>query len=132
GRQDEALPLINQLRERAAASTSLLVDADGNAEGNYLAKPYVSGTNITWTQDNARTALRFERRLEMAEEGGRFFDLVRWGVASDVLNTFATVEKTRWSFLSNAQFTKNRHEYLPIPLTQIELSKNLYQQNYGY
>ncbi|MFT4152721.1 RagB/SusD family nutrient uptake outer membrane protein, partial [Parafilimonas sp.] len=132
GRQDEALSLINQLRSRAATSTSLLVDSSGNAEGNYLVKPYVNGTNITWTQDTARIALRFERRLEMAEEGSRFFDLVRWGVAGDVLNAYATVEKTRWSFLSSAQFTENKHEYLPIPLTQIELSKNLYQQNYGY
>ncbi|MFT4203171.1 MAG: RagB/SusD family nutrient uptake outer membrane protein [Chitinophagaceae bacterium] len=132
GRQDEALDLVNQLRDRAAASTALLVDADGNAEGNYLVKPYVADTNIDWTQANARKALRFERRLEMAEEGSRFFDLVRWGVADDVMNTYFTTEKTRYSFLSDGYFTQNKHEYLPLPLNQINFSKNLYQQNYGY
>lgn len=132
GRQDEALPLINQLRTRAANSTALLVNASGAAEGHYLVKPYVNGTNINWTQDNARKALRFERRLEMAEEGSRFFDLVRWGTAATVLNAYATTEKTKWSFLSSAYFTKNKHEYLPIPLNQINFSKNLYKQNYGY
>lgn len=132
GRQNEALNLINQIRERAARSISLLVDANGNLEGNYLVKPYVDGVNIAWTQDNARKALRFERRLEMAEEGSRFFDLVRWGIAASVLNTYLTTEKTKWFFLSNAYFTKNKHEYLPIPLNQINFSKNLYKQNYGY
>lgn len=132
GRQDEALPLINELRTRAAASKSLLVDAADNPEGYYLVKPYVNGVNIAWTQDNARMALRFERRLEMAEEGSRFFDLVRWGIADSVLNAYVNVEKTRWSFLNEAHFTKNRNEYLPIPLNQIQFSKNLYKQNYGY
>lgn len=132
GRQAEALPLINQIRTRAATSTSLLIDANGRAEGKYWVKPYVDGINITWTQNNARKALRFERRLEMSEEGSRFFDLVRWGIADQVLNDFVTVEKTKWGFLNNAQFTKNKHEYLPIPLNQIQFSKNLYKQNYGY
>lgn len=132
GRQNEALTLINQIRARAAASTSLLVNASGNAEGKYLVKQYVNGTNINWTQDNARKALRFERRLEMAEEGSRFFDLVRWGIADQVLNSFVNVEKTKRQFLNDARFTKNKHEYLPIPLNQIQFSKNLYKQNYGY
>ncbi|MGF7230491.1 RagB/SusD family nutrient uptake outer membrane protein [Arachidicoccus sp.] len=132
GRQNEALPLINELRTRAAASNSLLVDAADNPEGHYLVKPYVNGVNINWTQDNARIAFRFERRLEMAEEGSRFFDLVRWGVADQVLNAFVGVEKTKWPFLNDAHFTKNKNEYLPIPLNQIQFSKNLYKQNYGY
>ncbi len=132
GRQDEALPIINELRARAAVSTSLLVDAGGSPEGKYLVKTYDPGVNITWSQENARKALRFERRLEMAEEGSRFFDLVRWGIADQVLNAFATVEKTRWSFLNDAHFTKNKHEYLPIPQNQIQFSKNLYKQNNGY
>ena len=132
GRQADALPLINQLRERAANSTSMLVDANGNPEGRYVVKDYTPGVNIDWTQENARTALRFERRLEMAEEGSRFFDLVRWGVADVVLNAYVTTEQKKWSFLNGALFTKNKNEYLPIPLNQIQFSKNLYQQNFGY
>ena len=76
GRQNEALPLINQIRSRAATSTARLKNEQGAFTANYLVRPYEPGVNIDWTQENARQALRFERRLEMAMEGNRFFDLV--------------------------------------------------------
>lgn len=129
GRQAEALPIINQLRDRAGASTGLLKFANGNAQANYKVAPYAAAG---WTQAVARQALRFERRLELAEEGIRFFDLVRWGIADQVLNAYFAGEKEKRNYLKDAQFTKNRDEYLPIPLSQIRFSKELYQQNPGY
>lgn len=131
-RQNEALPLINQLRERAANSTSLLVKADGSPLANYNVKPYVPGINIQWTQENARKALRFERRLEMALESSRFFDLVRWGIAEPAMNQYLNVEKGRRDFYKDAKFTAGRDEYLPIPQNQIFWSENKYVQNPGY
>ncbi len=132
GKQSEALLLVNQVRQRAATSTAMLKDASGNLEGHYNVGLYVPGSNITVTQENVRKVIRFERRLELAEEGSRFFDLVRWGIADQVLNAYFNTEKAKRSFLQNAYFTKMKHEYLPIPLNQINFSKNLYQQNFGY
>jgi len=74
----------------------------------------------------------FERRLEFAMEGYRFFDLVRWGIAADYLNNYFSVEKSRVGQLQSAQFTKNRDEYMPIPQNQINFSKGLYKQNPGW
>jgi hypothetical protein len=130
GRQNEALPLINQIRTRAKNSTNLLKLANGNYESNYKIEPYPSGA--TWTQDYARQALRFERRLEFAMEGSRFFDLVRWGIADTYLNNYFATEKSKRKYLENGAFTKNRDEYLPIPLNQIRFSHDLYVQNNGY
>jgi hypothetical protein len=132
GRQTEALPLINTVRQRAMNSTGLLKQADGTATSNYRMDVYKPGVNCTWTQEYARQALRFERRLEFAMEGYRFFDLVRWGIAAEYLNTYFATEKTRTSHLSDAVFKKNRDEYLPIPLNQINFSKGLYKQNTGW
>jgi hypothetical protein len=132
GRQQEALPIINEIRARAAKSTAKLVLANGQPTSRYNVQPYVQGTNIDWTQDNARKALRFERRLEMALEGERFFDLVRWGVAEQVMNGYFAVERPARSIYQTARFTKGRDEYLPIPQNQIFWSEGLYVQNPGY
>jgi len=128
-RQAEALPLINQIRERAANSTSRLKYADGTPISNYRIGLYdASG----WTQDFARKAMQWERRLEFATESPRFFDLVRWGIAAETLNPYLEIEKTRHTYLANAHFTAGKDEYFPIPQAQIDLTEGLYQQNTGW
>lgn len=78
--------------------------------------------DITTTdQDELREAIRHERRIELAMEHDRFFDLVRWGIAQDVLNA---VGKTN--------FSNARDVLLPIPQTQIDLSAGVLTQNPGY
>ncbi|WP_025762790.1 RagB/SusD family nutrient uptake outer membrane protein [Dyadobacter tibetensis] len=126
GQHALALPLINQVRERAAQSTGRLKKQDGSFASKYYIKSY---TNNGWTQGFAREALRWERRLEFATEGSRFFDLVRWGIAEKTLNAYIDKEKLRRPYLSTARFTAGRDEYLPIPQREISFTKGLYKQN---
>jgi len=132
GQEALALPLINQIRARAANSTGRTKNADGTFPSNYKIAEYEDGVNITWNNANAWNALMYERRMEFAMEGPRFFDLVRWGIADQVLNAYLAVEKTRKTFLSAAAFTKGRDEYYPIPFREINYTKGLYVQNPGY
>ena len=129
GRANEAIPIINQVRQRAANSTGLLKQANGTPVSNYKISEYQPGVNINWTQQMARQALRFERRLEFAMEGNRFFDLVRWGIAAEYLNAYFQSESVKRTYLQTANFQKGRDEYLPIPANQINYSKGLYVQN---
>lgn len=131
GQQDKAMPLINAVRARAAQSIERTRFADGTSPSNYLIQQY-DGTNLSWTQENARMALQWERRLEFALESPRFFDLVRWGIAEPVLNAYLAKEKTRRDFLQDAEFTSGRDEYYPIPQREIDFTKGLYDQNEGY
>lgn len=128
GQYNDALPIINQVRERAGQSTTFT----GSYTSNNLIKTYQPGVNCTWDQNFARQALRWERRMEFAMEGSRFFDLVRWGVATETMNNYYTVEKTRRSYYSQAGFDKGIEEYCPIPLAQINFSQGVYKQNNGY
>ncbi len=128
GQQDKALPLINAIRKRAGASTGRLKKVDGSFASNYNVKEYAAG----WSKDFARMALQWERRLEFATEGSRFFDLVRWGIAEQTLNAYLSVEKTKRSFLTTAKFTAGRDEYLPVPQSEITFTNGLYKQNPGY
>ncbi len=129
-RLGEALPIINSIRERAAnsASVSRLVFADGSPTGKWNVGTYAS----LGSQEEARTKLRWERRLELAFESKRFFDLVRWGIAEPTLNAYFASEKTRRDYLIDAHFTAGRDEYLAIPQQQITISRGLYVQNPGY
>lgn len=131
GREGEALPIINQIRNRANNSRDRLRYSNGDYVSNYNIEPYVDGVNIDWTQDAMR-ALQWERRLEFAMEGVRFFDLVRWGIAAETLNNYFDVEKERVPILQTAQFTEGRDEYLPIPQQQIDFSEGTYEQNTGW
>ena len=130
GRMGEALPIINRIRERAGNSASLsrLVMADGSPSGNYVIGTYTD----LGSQDNARQILRYEKRMETAFASKRFFDLVRWGIAEQTMNTYFEVERDRASHLVDARFTAGRDEYLAIPQQQITVSQGLYIQNSGY
>lgn len=132
GRQDEALPIINEIRQRAINSTAMLKMNDGNPSSNYKMDIYKPGENCEWTQEFARKALRWERRLELAMEGIRFYDLVRWGIAGDYINSYFAAEKNKREYLKDGHFTEGKHEYFAIPQNQIDFSKGLYQQNHGW
>jgi hypothetical protein len=65
-------------------------------------------------------AVQFERRLELAMEGMRFFDLVRWGIAATTINTYIAREKAARPLKLNANFTAGKNEYMPIPQSEID------------
>lgn len=123
-----ALDYINQVRNRAKASPVL--DATGAPAANYVIEPYASFSG----QGEAREALRMERMLELSGEGHRKYDLVRWGIASDVLNEYLAYENQFLkSPFAGASFSANNDEYLPIPQNEIDLQGvDVLTQNPGY
>jgi len=79
----------------------------------------------------ARNAVRFERRLELALEGHRFYDLVRWGTAKQVLESYSGFEGKYLSISRNVVF-QPQNEYYPIPQDEIDRSGGALKQNTGY
>jgi hypothetical protein len=121
---------INQVRSRAKGSEGVKTPDGSREAASYKVEVYSAAFR---SKEEAIRALRLERRLEMAHEGGRFFDLVRWGIAGQVINGYLTKEKAFRSHLQNARFTEGTHEYFPIPQAVIDLcGTEIIKQNPGY
>jgi starch-binding outer membrane protein, SusD/RagB family len=133
GSLEKAREYVNQIRTRAANAADFVKAADGTNAANYVIGNYTAA----WTnKDVARNAVQFERKLELAMEGHRFYDLVRYGTADAVLNAYITYESTLRTFMRGARFTKGKSEYFPIPQSEIVNSsvggKATLKQNPGY
>ena len=129
GQTGEAITLVNQVRSRAIdMMTNSIVSNYPNKYGVHYAVGKYSGS---YSKEDAMKIIKMERRLELALESERFFDLVRWGDAANVLNKYYTSESQKMSFLSGSSFTANKNEYLPIPWEQIAASNGHYTQNCG-
>ena len=129
GQTSEAMAQVNLVRSRAAGMiTSSVVSNYPTKYGVHYA---VGKYNGSYSKDEAMKIIKMERRLELAMESERFFDLVRWGDAATVLNKFYSSESDKMNFLSGSQFTANKNEYLPVPFEQMAASNGHYTQNCG-
>ena len=126
---EEARILINRIRNRAMNSPYVKDFNDPSKDAaNYKIGLYPAEG---WTKDYARKALRTEMRLEKALEGERYFDLVRWGIAKEVMTAYFNAEQDNRIYYKNAAFNAGE-EYFPIPVAQYNFSLGHYTQNPGY
>ncbi|MDE6792782.1 MAG: RagB/SusD family nutrient uptake outer membrane protein [Muribaculaceae bacterium] len=152
GRLEEARTIINDIRQRAANSIEKHIDY----AADFCEIALYPSTDFA-TKEQARERLRWERRLEMAMESSRYFDLRRWGIASTVLNAyFAKEAKSVYKYMEredpdspdnmtmkevsvpygqyydDAHYTAGKNEFYPVPYNQLYYVPGLYVQNKGY
>ncbi len=134
GSLEEARGIINDIRTRAANS----VDKHIAYAKDYCEIALYPASYFT-TKESARECLRWERRLEMAMESSRYFDLRRWGIASTVLNKYFETEKNAkyndvsyGHYYQDAHYTAGKNEFYPVPYNQMYYVPGLYVQNKGY
>jgi hypothetical protein len=109
-----AAEALNENNKPSQALTYLNMVRERARGENDSVLPDITTTN----QDELRNAILEERNRELAFEGHRYFDLVRTGKASEVLGSYG--------------FEENKHELLPIPQQEIDISGGKLSQNPGY
>ena len=123
-----ALGYINQVRNRAANPAGFVMKG-GVAEANYVIAPYTAFAD----KAAATKAVRMERLLELATEGHRFFDLVRWGTDVTTLNAYLSYESKFLVTKFGGASYQATDKYLPIPQAQIDIQgSSVLKQNAGY
>ncbi|WPR73330.1 RagB/SusD family nutrient uptake outer membrane protein [Algoriphagus sp. NG3] len=134
-----ALSLVNLIRNRAAddivmgrvlnasfGSNDQIQINETQPAANYKLEPYPSFPS----QEYARKAVRHEIRIEFALEGMRFFDLRRWGIADETLNSYLASELNggRLPWLNGAKYGPE-NDYWPLPQVQLDLQPGILEQD---
>lgn len=129
GNTTEAWDLLNSVRERSGATPI--------TSANYaslMKSPKVYDLPFIDDSDDAgkfRTALYYERGFELAFEGQRKWDLIRWGVIKEALQLFESnlPNSCKGLYVAGTNFVKGKHELFPIPLAEMQANPALENKN---
>ena len=118
---------LEKVRSRARGEEAILPEFPAYQVPDY--RNAYALRQLTDTPEDLELAIRHERRVELAMEGHRWFDLVRWGIAGDVMGAYKAQESEE-ARQHMGEFVKGKHELFPIPYEEVKLSG--LSQNNGY
>ena len=132
GDASKAWTLLNSVRKRAGAAEITVANY-----ASLLKAPKVYNLPFISDADEAgrfRTALYWERGFELAFEGQRKYDLIRWGFLKEALvlfgaNTSTQVNGATINYPAGLTFQKGKHELLPIPEDELQINYKLNNLN---
>lgn len=121
GNLSGAMEYVNKIRERASKPVNIIMKDDKPA-ANYKISLYPSSHAAFSNKDICVKAIRMERKLELAMEGGRWFDLTRWGGAymSEQLRDYINFEKSFLTKFASASVLSADKTMFPLPEGQIQ------------
>ncbi len=121
----EAMGMVNQIRARAANPVNI-IELNGQPAANYKISTYPE-THLAFSdKETCIKAIRMERKLELAMEGQRWFDLSRWGgtYMSKELGDYVNFEKNFLAKFATASTLSPDKTMFPLPQGQIETMGN--------
>ncbi len=129
GNTPQAWTLLNSVRTRAGATA-----IDNTNYATLMKAPKVYDLPFIDDSDDAgkfRTALYYERAFELAFEGQRKYDLIRWGCIKPALQLFETnlPSSCNGLYVAGTNFVTGKHELFPIPLKEVQANPALENKN---
>lgn len=123
GELSAAMEMVNMIRARAAKPVNIVKFENGDPAAQYLINEYPSTHETFSDKEMCIKAIRMERKLELAMEAQRWFDLTRWGgeYMAQQIKEFIDFEKnylfSKYSAARNLDASKTM---FPIPERQIQ------------
>jgi hypothetical protein len=119
--------------------TIAITTTDGKGTGatavaTLLPKATTADLPTGLSKDSFLKAVQQERAWELSYEGLRKTDLIRWNILKQTIddtNTKVKAIRSNYNYTAAANFVTGKHELFPIPLSEIDVNKNM-GQNPGY
>lgn len=126
GELSAAMELVNKVRTRAGLDVNIIKGDNGQPAANYKIATYPASHAAFADKATCVKAVRMERKLELAMEGSRWFDLTRWGgdYMAQQISDYIDYEKTHLGKFAGAVKLPATKTMFPIPQTQIETMGN--------
>ncbi len=133
------IKVMNSGTGYTSVPTVTITSTDGKGSGatavaTLLTKPTTADLPAGLSKDSFLQAIQQERAWELAYEGVRRSDLIRWNILKQTLsdaNTKTKAIRSNYNYTAFTNFVANKHELFPIPLSEIDVNKNV-GQNPGY
>ncbi len=121
-----AMDLVNQIRTRAALPVNVIKNTDGTPAALYKISTYPQSHAAFTDKATCIKAVRMERKLELAMEGQRWFDLQRWGgdIMATEIKAYVDFEKQYIPKFAAASYLPAARTMFAVPDGQIQTMGN--------
>lgn len=121
GQTKQAMEQVNDIRRRAALDVNIVKLPNGKPAANYKISEYPASHPAFSNKEMCIKAVRMERKLELAMEGERWFDLSRWGgdVMAQELKSYVDYEKNYIAKFAGASYLPANKTMLPVPDNEV-------------
>ena len=125
GELSQAMNQVNKIRTRAGLEPNI-IKINGVPAANYKIATYPTTHAAFTDKATCIKAVRMERKLELAMEGQRWFDLSRWGgeYMAGAIKDYVDFEKKYLAKFATASYLPAAKTMFPIPDVQIQTMGN--------